>query len=144
MDATILEVAENINANTGVITYGNPEFVGKRARNTPRYTFNLWTTYKLTGNWKIGGGVEAKGDRQAVNPSGAGAVPTLNGVYYPNTAPSYARWDAMASWEQKNWTLRLNVKNVFDTLYWDSVYDNGGFTIPGTRRSLILTGEFKF
>jgi catecholate siderophore receptor len=50
----------------------------------------------------------------------------------------------MASWEQKNWTLRLNVKNVFDTLYWDSVYDNGGFTIPGTRRSLILTGEFKF
>ncbi len=144
MDATILEVAENINATTGVITYGNPEFVGKRARNTPRYTLNLWTTYKLTPQWKIGGGVEAKGDRQAVNPSGAGAVPTLNGVYYPNTAPSYARWDAMVAHEQKDWTLRLNVKNLFDKLYWDSVYDNGGFSIPGTRRAVVLTGEFKF
>jgi catecholate siderophore receptor len=144
MDATILEVAENINATTGVITYGNPEFVGKRARNTPRYTLNLWTTYKLTPQWKIGGGVEAKGDRQAVNPSSAGAVPTLNGSYHPNTAPSYARWDAMVAWERKDWTLRLNVKNLFDKLYWDSVYDNGGFSIPGTKRAVVLTGEFKF
>jgi catecholate siderophore receptor len=137
-------VAENVNATTGVITYGNADYVGKRARNTPRYTFNLWTTYRLSGGWKIGGGVEAKGDRQAVNPSGAGAVPTLDGVYQPNTAPSYARWDAMLAYEHKDWTLRLNVKNVFDKLYYDSVYDNGAFTVPGTRRALILSGEFKF
>jgi catecholate siderophore receptor len=138
MDARILEVAENVNTATGLITYGNPDYVGKRARNTPRYTFNLWTTYWLFGGWKIGGGVEAKGDRQAVNPSGAGAVPTLNGVYQPNTAPAYARWDAMLAYEHKDWTLRLNIKNVFDKLYYDSVYDNGGFTVPGTRRALIL------
>jgi catecholate siderophore receptor len=144
MDAKILEVAENVNAATGVITYANPEYVGKRARNTPRYTFNLWSTYQLTSRWKIGGGVEAKGDREAVNPSGAGAVPTLNGVYHPNTAPAYARWDAMAAYEQAKWTLRLNVKNLFDKLYYDSVYDNGGFTVPGTRRVATLTAEYKF
>jgi catecholate siderophore receptor len=50
----------------------------------------------------------------------------------------------MVAWEQKDWTLRLNVKNLFDKLYWDSVYDNGGFSIPGTRRAVVLTGEFRF
>ena len=117
---------------------------GKRARNTPRYTFNLWTTYKLGGGWKVGGGVEAKGDREVVNPSGAGPVPTLNGKYHPNTAPAYARWDAMVAYEQKSWAVRLNVKNLFDKLYYDATYDNGGFTVPGTRRVAILTGELKF
>jgi catecholate siderophore receptor len=144
MDAKILEVAQNVNATTGVITSGNPEYTGKRARNTPRYTFNLWTTYKIEGPWKIGGGVEAKGDREAFNPSGAGAVPTLNGAYHPNTAPAYARWDGMIAYEQKKWAMRLNLKNMFDKLYYDSVYDNGAFTVPGTRRTVILTTELKY
>ncbi len=144
MNAKILDVAQNVNATTGAITSGNPEYVGKRARNTPRYTFNLWTTYKLPGPWKIGGGIETKGDRQAFNPSGAGAVPTLNGAYHPNTAPSYVRWDAVASYTQKQWALRLNVKNLFNKVYYDAVYDNGGFTVPGTRRTIILSAELKF
>lgn len=144
MDARILEVAENINATTGTITYGNPLYRGKRARNTPGYTFNLWSTYKLGGGWKLGGGVEAKGDRQGFNPSGAGPVPTLNGQYHPNTAPAYTRWDAMVAYEQKFWAVRLNVKNLLDKVYYDSIYDNGGFTVPGTRRVAILTGELKF
>lgn len=144
MDARILKVAENINATTGAVTYGNPLYEGKRARNTPRYTFNLWTTYKLGGGWKLGGGVEAKGDRQGFNPSGAGPVPTLNGKYHPNAAPAYTRWDAMLAYEQHTWALRLNVKNLFDKLYWDSIYDNGPFTVPGARRVAILSGELKF
>lgn len=144
MNAKILGVAQNVNATTGVITFANPEYVGKRARNTPRYTANVWTTYRIAGLWKIGGGAEAKGDREAVNPGGAGAVPTLNGAYKPNTAPSYVRWDAMAAYEQKSWALRLNVKNLFNKLYYDAVYDNGAFTVPGTRRTVILTTELKF
>jgi len=144
MDARILAVAENINATTGALTYGNPGYIGQRARNTPRYTFNLWTTYQFAPNWKVGGGVEAKGDRHAMNPSGAAAVPTLSGAYHPNTAPSYARWDAMVSYEQPKWAARLNIKNVADKVYYDSVYDNGGFSVPGPRRTVILTGEYKF
>lgn len=144
MNAKILQVAENVNATTGVITSANPAYVGKRARNTPEYTFNVWSTYQLTSRLKVGGGIEAKGDRQAVNPSGAGAEPTLNGVYQPNTAPSYVRWDAMAAYEFTKWTLRLNIKNLFDKVYYDSVYDNGGFTVPGPRRTAIMTAEYKF
>lgn len=146
MDTEILEAAENINATTGAVTVGNAGYLGQRARNTPKYTFNLWSTYKLGGGWKIGGGVEAKGDRLGFNPSGAGAVPTLPGstAFHPNTAPAYARWDAMAAYEQKTWGVRLNVKNLFDKVYYDALYDNGGFAVPGTGRQFILTGELKF
>ena len=144
MDAEILDTAENVNATTGVITKGNLGYIGKRARNTPEYTYNVWTTYKLGGGWKIGGGVEAKGDRQGFNPSNAGAPPTLNGAYHPNTAPSYVRWDAMAAYEQKSWSVRLNVQNLFDKEYYDAIYDNGPFTVPGQGRRFILTGELKY
>ncbi|MBN8477037.1 TonB-dependent receptor [Sulfuritalea sp.] len=144
MDARILEVAENINATTGAITVADARYVGQPARNTPPWTINLWSTYKLTPQWKLGGGLEAKAHRYAYSPTGAFPVVTGGTTFAANTAPAYARWDAMASYEAKDWAVRLNVKNIFDRLYWDAVYDNGGFAIPGPRRSIILTGEFKF
>ena len=64
--------------------------------------------------------------------------------FHPNTAPAYERWDAMLAYEQKKWGLRLNVQNLLDKVYYDSIYDNGGFTVPGTKRKFILTGEYKF
>ena len=135
MDATILQVADGAAAG----------LVGQRARNTPRYTYNLWTTYKLDENWKLGAGIEAKGDRYAYVPSRA-TLPTLPGStsFHPNTAPAYERIDALVSYEQLRWAVKLNVKNVFDKLYYDSVYDNGGFTVPGLRRTVIVTAEFKY
>jgi len=144
MDARIVEVAQNVNATTGAITLANPAYAGQVARNTPPYTFNLWTTYKVAAQWTVAGGVEAKGERYGVNPSGAGAVPTLNGAYHPNTAPAYVRWDAMLAYEINQWKVQLNLKNLFDTLYFDAVYDNGGFTVPGTRRTATLTAEYRF
>ncbi|WP_139102193.1 TonB-dependent receptor, partial [Acinetobacter baumannii] len=63
----------------------------------------------------------------------------------PNTAPSYVRWDAMVEFEPNNkWLYRVNVKNLFDKLYYDAVYDNGGFAVPGPRRTVTLTAEYKF
>ncbi len=144
MNAKILEVAENINATTGVVTVGNAGYVGQTARNTPKYTMNFWSTYQVNTELQVGGGAEIKGERQAFNPSGAAAVPTLNGVYQPNTAPAYVRWDAMVKYEYRKWMLRLNIKNVFDKTYYDAVYDNGAFVVPGPRRSAVVTGEYKF
>ncbi|OHE59148.1 MAG: TonB-dependent receptor [Thiobacillus sp. GWE1_62_9] len=151
MRAKILETAVNLDngdADTDP-EVADPRFVGQRPRNTPEYTFNLWSTYKLGGGWKIGGGVEVKGDRYGYNPSSesANAQFTTNGQpsgFNPNTAPAYARWDAMAAYEQKDWAVRLNVRNVFDEVYYDAIYDNGPFTVPGTGRQFILTGELKF
>ena len=145
MDSEILEVAENVNATTGEITVANASYKGQRARNTPPYTANLWMTYMLTGNWKVGGGAEAKGERYGYNSSDAGPIPTLPNqtAFHPNTAPAYVRWDAMLAYEQRAYALRLNVQNLFDKVYYDALYDNGGFTVPGTNRKTILTVEYK-
>jgi len=40
--------------------------------------------------------------------------------------------------------LARNIKNTSDKVYYDAIYDQGGFTIPGLRRQAILTTEFKF
>ena len=145
MDAHILEVAQNINATTGVITVADARLKGQRARNTPPVTFNLWTTYSFLGNWKIGGGIEAKGERFGYQPSAANANAVFtNGKFDPNRLPGYARVDAMLAYEAKQWAVRLNVKNLLDKVYFDSIYDNGGFSVPGNSRTAIVTTEFKF
>ncbi len=150
MDARILEVAENVSATTGAITHADARLEGQRARNTPVATFNLWSTYKLTSNWKVGGGLEAKGARYGYSPTGTVAQTSVGtgvfrqGSFDPNVAPGYARVDAMLGYEQKKWAMRLNVKNVLNKLYYDALYDNGGFVVPSNGRTAIVTTEIKF
>lgn len=143
LDAKIIDVAQNYQG--GVLVSADQRLEGQRARNTPRTTFNLWTTYKLTSAWKIGGGVEAKAERYAFVPSTTNANSLFtNGHFDPNTAPGYARVDLMAAYEQPKWAVRLNVKNVFNKLYYDAVYDNGGLVTPANGRQAIITTEYKF
>lgn len=145
MDARIMEVAENVNATTGAITKADARFKGERARNTPPVTFNLWTTYKLDSHWRVGGGFEAKGERYGYSPSATNANALfVNGKFTPNTLPGYTRWDAMLAYEAQKWTVRLNVKNLFNKEYYDALYDNGGFSVPGNKRQAIVTTEFRF
>ena len=144
MDAEILEVAKNVNATTGVITSAYTGYKGQRPRNTPPVTFNVWSTYKLTNGWKLGMGLEAKGERYGYNPSGAAGANFTNGKFDPNVLPGYVRVDAMLSYEEKKWAFKLNVRNLLDKVYYDAIYDNGGFSVPGNARTVILTTEFKF
>jgi catecholate siderophore receptor len=102
---------------------------GKRPVNTPDYTSSLWTTYQLTPHWKIGGGVEAIGKRQANDNNS-------------NSVDAYTRWDAIVSYEVKHYGVRLNVFNLFDEEYYEGVYR--GHAVPGTTRAAQLTTEFKF
>jgi catecholate siderophore receptor len=81
MDSEILEVAENVNPVTGVITAANPGYEGQRARNTPPHTFNLWTTYRLAGGWKIGGEegalrLQSERCRRHTDPAGRDRIPS--------------------------------------------------------------------
>lgn len=117
---------------------GNPAVEGMRPRNAPGYTYNLWTTYAFDHGWKIGGGVEAKGERLTYGIPGGTAPVT------PNTVPSYRRWDAMLAYEQRQYEIRLNVLNAFDKHYYESVYENGGHVIPGTGRVVQLVSELRF
>jgi catecholate siderophore receptor len=134
IDAEILEVAPKTGDTR---TSGNPNFVGKSPRNTPKTTFNIWSTYRLPMGFKIGGGAEYKSKRY-------GASPTGTEQFNPNFIPSYVRWDAMVAYEQPKYTVKFNIQNLFDKLYYDALYDNGGFTVPGQARRFILSTEYKF
>ena len=72
---------------------GNPNFIGQAPRNTPKKTFNLWTTYQLPYGFKVGGGMEYKSRRYGGSPTGTAA-------FNPNWVDSYTRWDAMVSYDQ--------------------------------------------
>jgi catecholate siderophore receptor len=143
LDARIINAAENI-SNTGIPSNADPRLDGQRARNTPRSTFNFWTTYDWSNGWKVGGGVEAKADRYGYNPTQTTSSAFVNGEFKPNTAPGYARVDLMAAYEQPKWAVRLNIKNLLDKTYYDAIYDNGAFLTPGNRRQAIITTEYKF
>jgi catecholate siderophore receptor len=144
LDARVIKAAQNVAAGN-VYSYADARVEGQRARNTPIGTLNIWTTYALTDAWKIGGGVEAKGERYAYQPGSANLSGSFVGGHFnPNSAPGYARVDLMASYEQPKWAVRLNVKNLLDKEYYDAVYDNGGLVTPGNRRQAIVTTEYKF
>ena len=107
----------------------NPNEVGNWPLYTPPYTANLWTVYRLGGGWQVGGGFNAAGKRYGNNAN-------------TNYAPSYIRWDAMLSYEQRYWALRFNVFNLFDTVYYETVYQ--GHVIPGTSRVVLGTLELRY
>ncbi|MEB3029735.1 TonB-dependent receptor, partial [Parvimonas micra] len=92
--------------------------VGLRPRNTPRYSGNLWTTYRVAPGWRVGGGIEAKGNRLAYGTGGTNPVGIAR-------APSYVRTDLMIAYEQPRYDVKLNVLNVFDKRYYDGIYENG-------------------
>ena len=53
--------------------------------------------------------------------------------------------NAKVSWaREEDWKVSLEVQNLFDKVYYDALYDNGGFAVPGTRRRAILTATTRF
>ena len=103
--------------------------LGKKPINTPSYTFNLWTTYRLGGGWKIGTGIEGVGNRYA-NTTNTALV------------PRYARWDALVAYEQSRYELKLNVLNLAGETYYEGVYS--GHVIPGVKRTALFTAKLKY
>ena len=117
----------------------NPNAIGLRPPNTPPYTGTLWTTYNLGNGWKVGGGADFVGTRLGY------AVPN-NNVSAPvvRQIDSYVRVDAMLSYDQPRYAVRLNLFNLFDTRYFEAIYPNGPFAYPGTTRAAQVTLTLKF
>ncbi len=107
-----------------------PAEIGKQLVNTPRNSFNLWTTYELPRRLLVGGGLRFLGRRFGN---------TINTRF----VEGYWTADLMASYPLTNHVdLRLNLYNLTDTYYFDRLA--GGHVIPGPARSLTLSLGFKF
>jgi catecholate siderophore receptor len=98
---------------------------GDRSALTPRHSGSLWTTYRVLPKLRLGAGVNWRSEQ---HPDGARHV----------TAPGFATVDAMAEYTFNDmWSARLNVTNLADKTYADTLYR--GFYGPGAPRKVELT-----
>ena len=122
--------AVNCNPTTGVCTPNNVQQKGDRPALTPRNSGSIWTTYRVTPKLRVGGGLNY---RSKQNPEGNRSI----------LADSFVTGDLMAEYTFTDmWSARLNVTNVTDELYADSLYR--GFYIPGAPRTVQLTVKAMF
>jgi catecholate siderophore receptor len=95
---------------------------------TPRHSGSLWSTYRLSPQWRIGGGLTAR----------SATRPYLASFY----APKFVTGDLMAEYTAGAIAFKLNVTNVADKLYADQLYR--GHYVPGKARTVQLTTSVKF
>ena len=115
--------SETVDSNT-------PAEIGKSLVNTPRNSFNLWTTYRMRSGLGLGGGARFVGQRYGN---------TINTRF----VDAYWTFDLMASYPiSKHIDLKLNLYNLTDAYYFDRL--GGGHVVPGPGRSASLSTSFRF
>ncbi len=104
------------------------ETVGQRPGLTPRYTGTLWTTYVLTPELRLGGGINA---RSQDSPQQSSLV-----------APAFVTSDLMVEYTVGALQFKANLTNVTDELYADVLYR--GHYVAGKPRTLQFTAGYSF
>jgi catecholate siderophore receptor len=108
--------------------------VGMNPGLTPRRQGNLWVAYALTERWRAGGGVTAISSQGPVS---------ANAVALANRAPGYAKWDAMLEYAvTQNQSLRLNVDNLLNKLYYSQLYQAWPTVAVGRTVRVTWSGRF--
>jgi catecholate siderophore receptor len=112
------------------VTTGNAQQQGDRPGLTPKHSVSLWTTYQVAPNWRVGGGLNHRGEQ---NPEGNRTL----------MAAAFTTLDLMAEYKiGPSTSVKLNVTNVTDELYADSLYR--GFYAPGAARSVQVSLKSSF
>jgi catecholate siderophore receptor len=105
--------------------------VGNELANTPENSFTIWSTYDMTPDLTVGGGAIYV-DSRWTSVSNDGRV------------PGYWRFDTMAAYKvTQNFKLQLNVYNLTDEYYFDSLA-GAGYAVPGQGRYVSLSGRVSF
>jgi catecholate siderophore receptor len=111
-------------------TAGAGEGQGERPWLTPRHSGTVWTTYQLTPQWRVGGGVNFRSSQ----------TPNRNPGW---SAPGYATVDLMAEYMiDEGFSVKANLTNIADRLYADALYT--GHYVPGPGRTLQVSLTAKF
>lgn len=107
-------------------------------RFTPDYSATLWTQYAFK-DFTFGGGARYMGEQKRLITTDDPALTNT-----PNIQ-SYVVADAMLAYAvNKNLNLRLNVYNIFDKEYVETLNNGGGRVRLGLPRSAMMTAEFMF
>jgi catecholate siderophore receptor len=108
------------------------EAVGSRPGLTPRHSGTIWTTYRVTQRWRVGGGLNARGADRPVGLAAGSAV----------AAPRFVTADLMAEYVLGELSYKLSLTNVTDKHYADFLYR--GHYVPGRPRTLQATLAYRF
>jgi catecholate siderophore receptor len=104
----------------------------------PDYSATLWTQYSLS-NFTVGGGARYMGEQKRLVTNADAATTNMPVI------PSYTVFDAMVAYAvNKNLNLRLNVYNLFDKEYINTMNNSGARVQLGLARSAMATAEIKF
>ncbi len=104
------------------------ETVGQRPGLTPKFSGTVWSTYQLTPKLRLGGGLNA---RSKDTPQQSTIV-----------ARGFVTGDLMAEYDAGAVLFKLNLSNITNKLYADSLYR--GHYIAGKPRTVQLTSAVKF
>ena len=134
LDAAITEqwhLLANATSQNAVIT-GAPQAlttVGNHPQGVPAYMANLWTTYKFSiggmPGFKVGAGLNYR-DK------------TYSDTTNVNSVPAYVIGNAMFGWDNANWGVALNVKNITNERYFVAANGAGGFVGEGLSAFLTV------
>jgi catecholate siderophore receptor len=109
----------------------NAPVVGAPLPNVPKHTLSIWTTYDVTRQVELGGGLNYVSSRVGRNTTQF------------STVPGYYTIDALVKYSlTENLQLQLNVTNILDAYYIDQVHP--AHIVPGAGRTALLTTNFKF
>jgi catecholate siderophore receptor len=98
---------------------------GDRPGLTPEHSASLWSTYRVAPQWRVGGGVNYRGQQ----------TPLINANI---RTQAFTTVDAMLEHTlSENTVLKLNVSNLTNKRYIDQLYSS--FYIPGTPRRVELS-----
>ena len=119
----------------------NPFAVGQGLGGTPQHTFNLFTTYDVTPQWTLGGGLQHVSEQT----SGVEPSPPAGNANRVVRIPAYTVADLYATYKFSPRTqLRMNLFNAFDKRYIQQLAEGGGQGIPGPGRQFIVTLRHDF
>jgi catecholate siderophore receptor len=127
---TWMPVAKVDKAASTATTVGNRE--GDRPGLSPRHSGTIWTTYQVTPQWRVGGGINFRSSQSPADVT----APAWE-------APGFGTVDLMAEYAiNQTFTLKGNITNVGDKLYGESLYR--GHYIPGAGRLYQMSLIAKF
>ena len=105
---------------------------GNRPANTPEVLANVFATWRLAGDWQVGGGGRYVGRRFSNNAN------TLE-------IPSYVVGDAFLSWRATpRSTVTFRVRNLFDREWVTAPYNGGAQWALGDPRAFEVSGRIGF
>ena len=134
LDAAITDqwhLLANGTAQSAVVT-GAPQAlttVDNHPQGVPAYMANLWSTYTFSiggiPGFKVGAGLNYR-DK------------TYSDTTNVNMVPAYVIGNAMIGWDNANWGVALNVKNITNERYFIAANGAGGFVGEGLSAFLTV------